>query len=190
MAIEVVTPAGLVKALRARHRAIEEEILSAVDSAAQRARGILVRATPTDQGQLRVSWRATSAIRSMRKRIVAKVVNDAPHAGIVERGARPHPVSQAGQAAIYEWVRRHFRLVGRGRNRKAIPGGKGVRGARARGETMADPRLKRITMAIVMKLRRRGQRPTYFVRDSIPRVRRAMDAEIKRRLRGLAGRRA
>ena len=162
---------------------------------AERSRAILVRRTPTDQGQLKASWKVRgnhAAGLSDRELEIAETRNDAPHAGIVELGARPHGLSPEAWIALYEWVRRHPDLwAGTTLNRKGelVAGPrKNNRRARttARGPLTAydgpDPVITAITNAIAAKFRREGQKPTYFVRDSVPACTRATLVEITREL--------
>ena len=90
---------------------------------------------------------------------LAQLINTAPYAWIVEEGARPHPVSQAGREAISLWVRRQM-LVN-------------------------DPEeVQRIVEAIVNKLQHHGQKGTFFVRDALKggTATKFLRAEINRRL--------
>lgn len=101
-----------------------------------------------------------------RAGMVASVTNDAPYAGVIERGARPHGVSEEGQRAIYEWVRRHFRFtttVKRGAN-----AGKQSKPKSVTGEAFEDPFLSEVTFGIVMKLKREGQKGRFIVRNERP----------------------
>lgn len=129
--------------IQRREKSILAAIRRGIRNGARGGRAVLVRRSPKDLGQLKNSWRDTaSRPGTATMTTVAEVFNDAPYAGIVELGARPHPVSREGQLAILEWVQRHFR----GEDEKAQ---------------------RRIARAIVHKIRREGQRPTYFVRDSL-----------------------
>ncbi len=146
---------------------------------AQRGRALMAKRTPVDQGQLKASWRViTFGTASLDKRgggiakvILAELRNTAPHAGIVELGARPHKVSPEGWAAIYEWARRHFVEVSRGRDGQR-------RERRIGGDTGEDQWLSELTWAIVKKIEREGQKPTYFVRDSLEALSEIMDVEV------------
>lgn len=138
----------------------------------ERARGILVKRTPTDQGQLRASWKVV--VRGN----LAELINDAPHAGIVEMGARPHKVSAEGWAAIYAWVHRHPQLYGASRRRPRAHGT--VEEARQRGPFRGlDPEISSITWAIVRKINRQGQEPTFFVLRSLDECRNVLVIEVE-----------
>lgn len=100
---------------------------------------ILALRTPRYTGTSAARWRAH---RGTTKRELAEIHNDAPHIGIVEEGARPHPVSKDGVEALTRWARLKLGL---------------------------DPEsAKKVANAIAWRLRKKGQKPTYFVRDSKP----------------------
>jgi hypothetical protein len=111
--------------------------------AAKRGKAHMVKVTPTDQGQLRNSWQAQG--RLLR--------NDAPHAGIVELGARPHGVNNAGMLALIAWAKRH--------------------GASTEKEAKA------MAWGIAMKLRRVGQRATHFVRNELVELTKIAKVEVE-----------
>lgn len=187
----------LPAALRRNEEEVRNAIARGVSAGLERGRGIMVRATPTDQGQLRASWhvmrRVNGATGMPRTGLgtVAELRNDAPHAGIVELGARPHGLSPEGWAAIYEWVRRHPELyVSSGSKRnprmqgpnqprmRRNPKGGGILGP-YRG---ADPEISEIVNAIAYKLRTKGQEPTYFIRKHLGLVGDAVAHEVKREI--------
>lgn len=142
---------------------------------AERGRSIIVKRTPTDRGELRASWKVKAAD------MVAELINDAPHAGIVELGARPHKVSAEGWAALYEWVRRHPALYGRKRAKTKVSGTVAQLAAMGPFKGL-DPEISSITWAIVKKINREGQKPTYFVLKSMDALRAALIAEVERQL--------
>lgn len=116
--------------------------------AAEFARARLVDASPTDMGQLRKSWVNKNPASA---EALALVHNHAPHAGVIEHGARPHTVSREGVLAIYEWALRHGMasgvLVQNGDNAGLDTGAIGA------------------AYAIANKIKTQGQKATYFVRD-------------------------
>lgn len=140
----------------------------------------MVRITPVDQGQLKNSWR----VRASRGtgigggNLVATLSNDAPHAGIVEGGARPHPVSNEGIAAIHAWVWRNRKDFGFTTRSGRAQGGKGVKAA-----TLG------IAYAIANKIKREGQEPTFFVKDSMPVLQKIAAREVAMAIAKLAARR-
>lgn len=133
------------RAMRNQQKAIERGVLRAKTLGLT----ILVERSPVDQGQLRAAWRITED----------GIINDAPHAGIVENGARPHPVGPAGILALTDWAMRH--------------------GATDEQEAEA------IAHAIAWKIRHHGQAPTYFVRDSQRELRKILKVEVEQQLKKL-----
>lgn len=176
----------LPAALRANEQGVRRAIARGIAIGAVRGRAILVRATPVDQGQLKASWKIGARALDVPpgSNLLGKLYNDAPHAGVVELGARPHPVSPAGWIAIYEWVRRHPELYTAPpmavRMRRPRSGGR--RGSPWKPFWGPDPQIMAITNAIVWKLRTKGQRPTYFIRRNLDRVQRAVLQEIANEL--------
>jgi hypothetical protein len=162
---------------------------------AHRGRAIIVRRTPTDLGQLKASWKVRQPVVSADAKLqtISELKNDAPHVMVVELGARPHAVNPQGWSAIYEWVRRHPELY-TGSGKKSDPTWQGpnvpkmrrTKKLRAAGPLRPfqgpDPELTAITNAIVWKIRKHGQKPTYFIRNSIPDLENALRIEIDRAL--------
>jgi hypothetical protein len=156
---------------------------------AHRGRALMIPATPTDMGQLRASWKVRELDQALGDVSVtlAELINDAPHVGIVELGSRPHKVSAEGWAAIYEWVRRHYRsTAGAGGSRRYRLGAAGRMKPRGRSSGQPgpfrgdDPEISSITWAIVTLIKRRGTRATLFIYNMLPQLRDALGAEIER----------
>lgn len=137
--------------------------------AAHIGRGILVQQATNrgkiDRGQYRAAFRIVRehGARALDRRQGATytILNDAPYAGVIELGARPHKVSEAGREAIREWVRR-----------KVL----GFSASEADENAIVDE----ITMGIVKKLEIKGQQGTFIVRDSLPILRDVAAIEIRR----------
>lgn len=145
--------------LKKREAELKKAIGRGIRNGVRRGRSLLVHRTPKDMGLLKASWRDTTA-RSLDS-VVTEIFNDAPYAGIVEEGARPHGVNAAGRLALTEWAERHF------------PG--------------LDPKaIKSIVFAIIEKLRVEGQKPTHFVRNSRVDLARILVDEIVRALTSVA----
>lgn len=176
----------LPAALRSNEQAVRRAIARGIAIGSVQGKAILMRATPVDQGQLKASWKIGARALDVPtgSNVLGKLYNDAPHAGVVELGARPHPVSPAGWIAIYEWVRRHPELYTAPpmavRMRRARSGGRGA--SPWKPFWGPDPQIMAITNAIVWKLRTRGQRPTYFIRRNLDRVQRAVLQSIANEL--------
>lgn len=149
------TPRQLAgEAFRRLPAAVLAAIHRGAENGARRGLAHVKSKTPVDNGQLRAAWKVRGGDGARR---LASLENDAPYAGIVELGARPHPVSRAGIIAIWEWVYRHRAAMG-------FVTGSG----RARGGLSVEKETLRIAYAIAAKIRREGQRPTYFVRRELP----------------------
>jgi hypothetical protein len=170
----------LPEALDLGERKIRRAVARGARKGAYRARDVARRLTPKDQGGLRDGWEvdpgADEFIGSETR--LADLVQTAPHAIFVELGTRPHGVNPAGWAAIYEWVRRHYRggqLGGTGPMRRARGGETGP----YRGP---DPVIADITNAVVAKIRKEGTKPTYFIRDMLPELSTVCALEVERAL--------
>jgi len=160
-------------------RRMRRAIAAGALAGAHRGRAVMVKRTPVDQGQLKAGWRVKAGDKEFTgpDSTLAELINDAPHISMVELGARPHTVNPEGWAAIYEWVRRHFRggqLGGKGRMR---PRGMFAGLQPFKGE---DPVITQITNAIVFKIRKYGMRATLFVRNSVDELRAVMATELER----------
>lgn len=170
---------------------------------AHRGRAIVVRETPVDQSQLKQSWKVnpgnaallqgqrTTAAR-FRTALLAELRNTAPHAGIVELGARPHKTSVEGWLAIYDWVVRHRVDLGlvtkSGRARRVRKGKVRVHPGLEQGGVGLDPEIADIAWAIVKKLERYGQEPTYFVKGNLPLLLQAVEIEVGKAIEEVARR--
>jgi hypothetical protein len=133
-----MTPEGLAVELRRLAKASPQVLERGLKRAARRGQAHMPGKTPTDQGQLRNSWRVIEGAAGVR------LENDAPHAGIVEAGARPHPVSREGIEALTGWAMRKF----------------GLPADEAEG----------LAFAIAARIKKEGQAPTYFVRAELEKL--------------------
>lgn len=175
--------ANLPDAIKGANQAVLNAIFHGSISGAQRARSYLTKRTPTDQGQLRASWKVkagpvpVAGASGGGERTMAELKNDAPHAATVELGARPHPVSEEGIEAIARWVMRNHPEA----SSRVVASGPIQRKSGGRTRLNRDTRYAialSIARAIAWKILHEGQRPTYFVRDSLPAVRQMVAAEI------------
>jgi hypothetical protein len=183
-----LTPGQVAGAVKRSAVLVRDAIRIGAIRGAERGRSFIVTRTPADQGQLRASWKVRQGIATAIQRgtaMLAELINDAPHAGIVERGARPHTVSPEGWMAIYDWVIRHrveLGLVTESGNARRPKKSKAPLAAAAGipgGGVGLDPEAARITGGIVWKLRTRGQAPTYFVKDNLAALRFILDTEVR-----------
>lgn len=104
-----INPDQVGAVIRASTKSYPKAISQGSGLAALRAMGVLKRITPVDRGMMKNAWQLHS--RWLAQGLVEYMVqNSAPYAGIIERGARPHPVSAEGWMAIFRWVLRHPEL--------------------------------------------------------------------------------
>lgn len=160
MATYRVTPAQLGASLRRVGKDVRVAIGRGMVRAAQRGKLRLVQATKAkgkiDQGQFLNSFQ----VRRSGGDVVLE--NNSPMAGVIELGARPHAVSQAGLEALEAWAARKLGL---------------------------DPaEAKEAAEGIARKLARHGQAPSYVFRDELLNFRADLKEEVSRAIRELAGR--
>jgi hypothetical protein len=166
--------------LPALFRRLETERLERVQSqlfeAAQAGVPIVARAAPVDTGELR---RSVHAVRVSEAE--SRLVVDSPVAGIVEVGSRPH---WAPLGPILAWVRRHRMAFGLKRPR-IIRMGHFQRALRGVGFAVTTPDLEaiRVARAIQASIAKNGTRPRWFVRSSLPKLRKILDAQVKKAIR-------
>lgn len=128
-----VTPQGLSAVLRNDLKDRTRGVKRALQRAAEKGVDVLRSATPVDQGAMIEAWRVVVLSNGD-----LYIRNNAPHAGIIEAGARPHTVSEAGRLAIQDWAERHG---------------------------MENP--EAAAWGIVKKIEKEGSRAHWIVRDSL-----------------------
>lgn len=133
-----IRPEDLGKEIKARFASMPAAIAGGAYLGAMQGQAILAKRTPRFKGRAAAGWRARRGNKTLR--VLASVENDAPYVGILETGARPHPVSIEGKRAIARWAKAKFGVD--------------------------RPEANRIANAIAWKISKKGQKPTYFVRDS------------------------
>ncbi len=163
MATIALTPKQLGPELRARARRTPGELTKAMLRSARQGQALLVRRTPKDLGQAKAGWRVSQPIKGTKGARV-DLYNDNPYVGVLEEGARPHPVNMEGRIAIYEWVRRHYAGM-RKMSGPLRPGEK--RKMRRPAKSGAEKEILDITNAIIQKIRKKGQKGTHFVKNSM-----------------------
>lgn len=157
----------LVKEAARHKKAIERAQRAAAMRLKTHLVGVVKESGVTDRGTYQNSFKAEKD----------RVINSAPHAGIIELGARPHKVSLKGIEAIAAWVRRKLGVKGskhRYQKRDAATGQFGGIHDDAYG----------IAWAIAKKIEKHGQKPHYFMRDAIPFAKKFFAQELKRILQG------
>lgn len=175
------------KDIKRRLRAIEASIPRNMEAAADEAKEFMQKGKNTPKGvtgELRKGWEVS------RTSTGAELLNDAPHAGIVEKGARPHKVNEEGMKALTQWVFRKFF----GRSFK-IGSGRGVRRRGNAEETKLNRRRKQlreakgIAYAIAQKIEREGQAPRFFVKKRMGKFGKMLKLHIEKSIRVQAGKR-
>lgn len=151
-----VTPAQLASDLRKRTRTLPKEIQKGIVSGMHRGRTLLSRKTPVDVGQMKASWRINPHTLAL--------VNNAPHAGIIEGGARPHKVNRAGREALERWAMRQLQVD--------------------------EKTAKAVAQGVINKLAKEGQKGHFITRDSLPDLAKMVRAETERFIRRQSGRKA
>ncbi len=190
----------------------QEAIRRGMASGADRGNALLVRKSRkhNDQGQYMNSWH----VPARKNRDLVTVRNDAPHAGIIERGARPHGVNQEGREALLAWVLRNIAPTTRGplqanqagqmafwnkaavsKAKKYLRAGR-VFDAKQLGKRSAKSlknihdvldAAQAIVEGICRKLKAVGQEPLWIVRNNLDELRRLAGLEIRREIKTAAG---
>lgn len=159
---------------RARANAVRDSMLEAALLGAE----IVAEAVPHDQGILR------SSVHAIRTGTGAEVVADAPHAGVIEGGSRPHlPPLQP----LIDWVIRHANLFDLNRRRLrplAMGPVRTARQQRTRDAAIAESAAAvGIAEAIQHKIALKGSEPTWFMKNSLPKMARALKAIVAEALK-------
>lgn len=168
MATTRISAKDLPKALRAEARKVRGAVRKGQRRAAQRGKAHLIAETGrkdiTDRGQYVNSFK----VRGGGNRGDVILENDSPIAGVIELGARPHPVNAEGVEAIRAWVARKMLGI-----------------SAADAEDNLD--VEAITWGIVNKLRTEGQEGRFVFQDALPDLRRFLRQEVERQLKRPAG---
>jgi hypothetical protein len=143
----VFTPEQLSQDLKKRMATLPKEVRNGLRRAAHRGRALIVDKTPVDTGAMKNAWRVVDVDNG------AHLLNDAPYAGVIEKGARPHTVSAEGRASIQRWVKRKLQI----RDDKEAEG---------------------IMWAIVKKIEKEGYKGTFAVQNSMEEFRRFAAEEV------------
>ncbi len=174
------TPGKLPGQLGRLNQSVRRAIARGALRGAHRGRAIIVRETPTDQSQLKQAWKVSpgSGFGATGSKIpvtlvLASLDNLAPHAGIVELGARPHRVSAEGIQSIADWAYRNLEFEA-----AAGPVQRGTGGRRAFDRKTREQMALDVAHAIAWKIRHEGQEPTYFVKRNLENLEKAVRVEI------------
>lgn len=150
-----ISPRHLAGALRREAKRMPDAVRRGMMRAANRGVAHLVAKTDekglTYQGQYKASFHVGQLLDGVR------IFNDAPHAGIIELGARPHAVSEEGIAAIAEWAR--IKL------------------------NMQEEEALAVARGVAWKLRAKGQEGKFVFRDEQDKLVEFLREEVERILR-------
>jgi hypothetical protein len=129
-----------------------------------------------------------SSIEAKRFEGGVAIVVDAPHAGVIEGGSRPHfPPMQP----LIDWVRRHaegaFDLSKPKGRRPTIGVARTARAQRSKERRVAahnelEAKVEAIARGIQRKIGAHGTPPHWFMRDSLPKLREILKATVERNL--------
>jgi hypothetical protein len=157
LSVNVVTVKEYGARLRLGYEGMTSTTRRALFKAALIGEGIVSAKTPVDRGQLRNAWKVIPTSDG------AELFNDAPHAGIIELGSRPH---RPPFRPILEWVVRVF-----GTGKKSFE-----------DYSEVDSHLFGIANAIIKKIEAEGTKPRYMVRDSLPMLTKIAKREVEKAL--------
>lgn len=141
-----IPPGKLGAVLRQTAKDIPVALRGAMVVAAEHGRADLVAKSPTNTGVFRNAWEVKKGGESP-----ASLDNSCPYAGIIERGARPHAVSQEGIESITEWAMAKLGLD--------------------------EKEAKAAAYGIAKKLEAEGQQGLFLVRDNLPALRKYLAEE-------------
>lgn len=164
MIVVDATPGNIAGKLKKMDAALQRATKLAVLEAAAAGTRVIAKAAPVDRGRLKQSVR----LRRRGESGYPEIVVDAPYAAIVEVGSRPHWVPLT---ALVGWVRRNrakFGITGDGRTRDKA------------GRFQASGEVVRIARAIQRSIARKGTRPRWFVRGSLPTLSRVLKDCLQR----------
>lgn len=175
-----VDPRRLGDVLRAHQRLAPTAFLRGARVSAEKVVSKAKRQSPVNDGAFRAAWGVEVRADMVR------VKNDAPYAGIIERGARPHSVSAEGVEAIRQWV------IKKGLVRVTQPLKKGVQGPermrpvkRSEAEGEIGYLIDEVVWAIVNKIKHEGQKGTFILRKLAEQAGDDLRREVERQLQKL-----
>lgn len=181
MTVIHVNALQLPAVLEAHAKKLPQAFQVACVLAAERGRSYLVRQSPVDLGQFKNSWKVKHGSNG------PVIVNDAPHAGIIENGARPHPVSREGIEALTQWAKRKLLMGARMSRKKYLASGRKLSKAALsttgkKGQHWADVEARNIAFAIAGKLKKEGQKGLFITQKSIPQLAKFLAIELAKQI--------
>lgn len=171
--IRSVSPKDIGKVLARTNKVILGHQKRAILEAAALGSELVARSAPVDTGRLKQSVRLRRKGASGHPEIVA----DAPHAGPVEAGARPH---WAPLRPLIGWVRRKVGAAAKSAGIRVPPKVGLYRGRSARAWAAYNRRSRirdayvggvlKIARQVQLKIAHKGTKPTWFMRRNLPRM--------------------
>jgi len=172
---------ALFPRLKADMAARQKRVRAAVGATARAGAAHLRRNVPVAFGELR------SSVHTETDSGHSRIIADAPHACAVEVGARPH---WAPLEPLIRWVKlRGFQGLTAEPQRKRLPGtttqehAEGVAGQLAafeREDGSVDANApEQIARAIQLAIAKRGTKPHWYARDSLPAIAGILDTQIR-----------
>ena len=144
MAVIECAPGEIGMRLRMHEQETQAKLKAAVLESAFLGAEVVAQAAPKDMGILKQSVHVERLADGG-----AEVVVDAPHAGAIENGTRPHTPPLA---PLLAWASRHF-----------------------------DPKdAERVARAVQMQIANYGTGPRFFVKGSLPKMVKLLDAVVAR----------
>ncbi len=135
-------------------------------------------------------------IESIPRKTGATIRSTAPHSGAVENGSRPHmpplePIIkwvqlrgmqglEKGARGVSREIARRIRADGEAYEFTEIkrgPNAGQMRRRKVRGTSIDAP--ERVAWMIALKIKAKGTKPTFFMKRSVPEVRKILDAQVK-----------
>ena len=161
MAVFKIQPEQVGAAFTNADEELRERVTRGLQLGALRAIPLVVKATPADRGQARAAWDVLLLPNG------ANLFNDAPYAGILEAGSRPH---RPPLIPILRWVVRKFglNLEALGETRSSAK----TRRSRKSFQDLSEVpwRTYRFALAVVETIERRGTKPHWMIRRNLKRM--------------------
>lgn len=162
---------------------------AAAFAASERTKRLVSKDSPVDQGEYKLGWHTRAEIADKRAPVVV-LANDAPHAGVIEQGARPHKVPIA---PLLKWAQRKagdLMLAGIIRPTPTLfrtdkKGFLKYRGPSALSrDAEASAEVEAFAWAVRNKIAKVGQKPRWIMRKRLPEaaafLREAYERELRR----------
>lgn len=149
-------PAKAAAAQKLHEKEIRSRLKTAALDAALQTQAHVVPKGPRDTGLYANSWDVAKGLGDE----LARLVNDAPYAGIIELGARPY---RPPFTPIFEWVKRNAGKLGIAN----VPAG-GTFGGAASLNASQERAARAFAWGVVKSIEKYGLKPRYIMRNALP----------------------